>query len=62
MYRLFSDEHLPAFGDDVLVELEKLGHLTQLKKPYSSCNIVEKFKDNLNSHSDSRGGGISSRF
>ncbi|XP_017786639.1 PREDICTED: gamma-glutamyltransferase 7-like [Nicrophorus vespilloides] len=58
----FEDEHTPLFNDEVIQYLETLGHPVHMKFPYSSCNIVEKVGDNLNSHSDSRGGGIASRF
>lgn len=33
-----------------------------MPEPYYSSNIVAKLKDDLSSHSDSRGGGIGSRF
>jgi len=36
--------------------------LQALSKPYQSCNIVAKSGDHLSSHSDSRGGGVASRF
>lgn len=42
--------------------LEALGDTFDVKEPYNSCNIVEKVNDELSSHSDSRGGGIASRF
>ncbi|GLV44185.1 uncharacterized protein CBL_12519 [Carabus blaptoides fortunei] len=46
----------------VSIYLQSLGKLESLPEPYSSCNVVEKSKDDLSSHSDSRGGGIAYRF
>ncbi|KAI4458006.1 nucleophile aminohydrolase [Holotrichia oblita] len=57
-----EDDHPPKYSDNVISELQKLVSLNTIKEPYTSCNFVEKIFDNLNSHSDSRGGGISSRF
>lgn len=58
-----EDYHVPALSKNAQESLEKYGyHLQSLPKPYQSCNIVEKFGDGLTSHSDSRGGGVSSRF
>ncbi|XP_023719725.1 glutathione hydrolase 7 isoform X3 [Cryptotermes secundus] len=58
-----EDYHVPALSKNAQESLEKYGyHLESLSKPYQSCNIVEKIGDDLTSHSDSRGGGISSRF
>ncbi|RZB39904.1 G glu transpept domain containing protein [Asbolus verrucosus] len=55
--------HTPLFDEDVLKYLETLTTRPVLApEPYMSSNIVEKIKDDLNSHSDSRGGGIASRF
>jgi gamma-glutamyltranspeptidase len=55
--------HSPAFDEDVLKYLETLTASPVLEaEPYASSNVVEKVKDDLNSHSDSRGGGIASRF
>lgn len=55
--------HSPLFTDDVLKYLETLTTSPVLiPEPYMSSNVVEKVKDDLNSHSDSRGGGIASRF
>ncbi|CAH0552955.1 unnamed protein product [Brassicogethes aeneus] len=51
-----------AFSDEVLMYLNTLSQPVTLFEPYSSSNIVEKIKDDLTSHSDSRGGGIASRF
>jgi hypothetical protein len=57
------DDHVPALSKNAQEFLEKFGyHLESLPKPYQSCNIVEKIGDGLTSHSDSRGGGVSSRF
>ncbi|XP_044262092.1 glutathione hydrolase 7-like [Tribolium madens] len=55
--------HSPSFTDDVLKYLETLtARPVLVAEPYMSSNVVEKVKDELNSHSDSRGGGIASRF
>ncbi|KAJ8945822.1 hypothetical protein NQ314_009044 [Rhamnusium bicolor] len=55
--------HLPAFNEDIVNYLQTLTpNLALISEPYSSSNIVEKVKDDLSSHSDSRGGGIASRF
>lgn len=59
---LFSGGRTPLFKADTIQYLEALGDLFVVKEPYNSCNIIEKSKDELNSHSDSRGGGIASRF
>lgn len=58
----FLVNHTPKFSDDVLRYLQNFGPLVPLSDPYSSCNIVAKRNDELSSHSDSRGGGIASRF
>ncbi|XP_065169561.1 glutathione hydrolase 7-like [Atheta coriaria] len=58
----FEDDHNPSFPDEVVGHFEKLGRQVHIKEPYGSCNVVEKMADTLSSHSDSRGGGISSRF
>lgn len=58
-----EDYHLPSFNDEVLKYLEILTLKPyEVPEPYESSNIVEKLKDELSSHSDSRGGGIASRF
>lgn len=63
MYFLNFLDHEPLFSNEVFRVLDKLDEYVQpLSAPYFSCNIVEKIKDDLSSHSDSRGGGISSRF
>ncbi|CAH1119072.1 unnamed protein product [Phaedon cochleariae] len=55
--------HFPAFNEEVMKYLETLiSKPVLLQEPYGSSNIIEKFKDDLSSHSDSRGGGIASRF
>lgn len=54
--------HTPLFTDEVVKYLESLGKVVIVIEPYNSCNVVEKTGDHLNSHSDSRGGGIASRF
>ncbi|XP_018572729.1 glutathione hydrolase 7-like [Anoplophora glabripennis] len=57
------EDHLPAFGEDVLEYMKTLSpDIQPISEPYPSSNIVEKTKDELSSHSDSRGGGIASRF
>lgn len=59
----FFTDHEPLFTNEEVQSLEKLEkNLQPINEPYFSCNIVEKFKDYLSSHSDSRGGGIASRF
>lgn len=58
-----EDVHSPFFNDDVLKYFETLvSQPLLIREPYMSSNVVEKIKDDLNSHSDSRGGGIASRF
>ncbi|XP_066145346.1 glutathione hydrolase 7-like [Euwallacea fornicatus] len=55
--------HSPKFQLDLLEYLKKIHKEPMLMpEPYYSSNIVAKSKDDLNSHSDSRGGGIASRF
>lgn len=54
--------HSPKFSGDVLHYLEGFGQVLPVTAPYDSCNIVAKRNDELSSHSDSRGGGIASRF
>ncbi|KAJ8947033.1 hypothetical protein NQ318_019925 [Aromia moschata] len=55
--------HLPSFDEDVLPYFQSLTpDVVSFLEPYPSSNIVEKIKDDLSSHSDSRGGGIASRF
>ncbi|CAG9856985.1 unnamed protein product [Phyllotreta striolata] len=59
----FEGAHSPVFGGEMLKDFEKIGfELYAVREPYESSNIVEKFRDELSSHSDSRGGGIASRF
>ncbi|XP_066997553.2 glutathione hydrolase 7 [Anabrus simplex] len=61
--QLGFEGEIATFSNATLTQLEQLGYkLQKLPKPYLSCNLVEKIQDSLNSHSDSRGGGISSRF
>ncbi|XP_049820917.1 glutathione hydrolase 7 isoform X2 [Aethina tumida] len=57
-----EDFPAPSFNDEALKYLNTLSQPIVLQEPYSSSNIVEKVKDDLSSHSDSRGGGIASRF
>lgn len=60
---LFAAFHLPKFQVGLLNYLQKIHNRPILMpEPYYSSNVVEKTKDELTSHSDSRGGGISSRF
>lgn len=58
----FPVNHSPKFSDDVLHYLSGFERVVSLSEPYDSCNIVAKTNDELSSHSDSRGGGIASRF
>jgi len=59
----FPDHHVPPLSKNAQEHLMKFGyHLQNLSTPYQSCNIIEKIGDDLASHSDSRGGGVSSRF
>ncbi|ERL87237.1 hypothetical protein D910_04635 [Dendroctonus ponderosae] len=55
--------HSPKFQLELL-EYLKAAHREPvlMPEPYYSSNAVEKLKDELSSHSDSRGGGIASRF
>jgi hypothetical protein len=58
-----ADRHEPAFSDDERQYLDLSGYTVRaLPQPYQSCNVVAKFGDYLTSHSDSRGGGVASRF
>lgn len=51
------------FEDDIVSYLEKTSNKPiSVSEFYHSINIVEKYKDDLKSHSDSRGGGIASRY
>lgn len=60
---LFTAFHSPKFQIDILQYLKDTHNEPILMpEPYYSSNIVEKSKDDLSSHSDSRGGGIASRF
>ncbi|CAG9772957.1 unnamed protein product [Ceutorhynchus assimilis] len=55
--------HSPKFPVDILQYLKDIHKEPILMpEPYYSSNIVEKYGDELSSHSDSRGGGIASRF
>lgn len=56
----FEDSHLPSFPAEILEHSPWKTNL--VPEPYQSINIVVKYKDELSSHSDSRGGGIASRF
>ncbi|PSN56403.1 hypothetical protein C0J52_09534 [Blattella germanica] len=49
-------------SDDIIQYLKLSHKIKYLSEPYQSSNIVEKFGDDLASHSDSRGGGVASRF
>jgi gamma-glutamyltranspeptidase len=58
-----EDQHEPSLSESSQKYLKLSGYnLQALPKPYQSCNIVAKFGDYLSSHSDSRGGGVASRF
>jgi hypothetical protein len=60
---VFPDQHEPPLSKNAQEHLKMFGyHLQALPKPYQSCNIVAKIGDDLSSHSDSRGGGVASRF
>ncbi|KDR09688.1 gamma-glutamyltransferase 7-like isoform X2 [Zootermopsis nevadensis] len=60
---IFLEDHVPPLSKNAQEYLQTFGYrLQSLSKPYQSCNIVEKVADELVSHSDSRGGGVSSRF
>ncbi|CAG2056704.1 unnamed protein product, partial [Timema podura] len=55
--------HEPLFGKATLDTFTGSGFKLHLhSEPYQSVNVVEKYGDTLTSHSDSRGGGLSSRF
>ncbi|KAL1506156.1 hypothetical protein ABEB36_005570 [Hypothenemus hampei] len=55
--------HSPKFHVQLLDYLNETHKKTILMpEPYYSSNIVEMLNDELSSHSDSRGGGIASRF
>ncbi|XP_076260685.1 glutathione hydrolase 7-like isoform X2 [Rhynchophorus ferrugineus] len=57
------EAHLPKFPVDFLQNIKNIfGQLLMIPEPYYSSNIVAKSRDDLSSHSDSRGGGIASRF
>ncbi|KAG5896486.1 hypothetical protein JTB14_005865 [Gonioctena quinquepunctata] len=55
--------HFPSFTNETMEYLKMLTPIpVAVPEPYESINIVEKIKDDLSSHSDSRGGGIAVRF
>ncbi|XP_044757715.1 scoloptoxin SSD14-like [Coccinella septempunctata] len=55
--------HYPSFDKEIAQYLQSLSSVPYpVYEPYESVNIVEKTGDLLSSHSDSRGGGIASRF
>ncbi|XP_057665530.1 uncharacterized protein LOC130899539 isoform X2 [Diorhabda carinulata] len=56
----FEGSHLPSFPEEIFEHSPWKSNL--VPEPYQSINIVVKYKDELSSHSDSRGGGIASRF
>jgi hypothetical protein len=63
LYYNFPDQHEPPLSKNAQEYLKIFGYnLQALTKPYQSCNIVAKIGDYLSSHSDSRGGGVASRF
>jgi len=63
LYYYFPDQHEPSLSENSQKSLKLSGYnLQALPKPYQSCNIVAKVGDYLSSHSDSRGGGVASRF
>lgn len=58
-----EEAHLPRFSADLIQYIKNIyGKVLTVPEPYYSSNIVEKSQDDLSSHSDSRGGGIASRF
>lgn len=57
-----ESSHPPFFSPLSLHYLQSVGRLHNATLPYSSCNVVQQLGDALSSHSDSRGGGIASRF
>ncbi|XP_063220057.1 glutathione hydrolase 1 proenzyme-like isoform X2 [Bacillus rossius redtenbacheri] len=62
---VIQTEDLPQakFSEEVLHLFNETGfEVRTLKEPYASCNVVEKIEDTWKSHSDSRGGGVASRF
>ncbi|XP_060527176.1 glutathione hydrolase 7-like isoform X2 [Cylas formicarius] len=54
----------PTFSESTVRYFEEItgNKVVAIDEPYNSSNSVEKWKDDLVSHSDSRGGGIASRF
>ncbi|XP_023018202.2 glutathione hydrolase 7 isoform X2 [Leptinotarsa decemlineata] len=55
--------HSPYFSNETIKYFKLITpDPIPVAEPYQSINIVEKVKDNLSSHSDSRGGGIAVRF
>lgn len=55
--------HYPSFDKEIAQYLQSLSSIPNpVYEPYDSINVVEKTGDSLSSHSDSRGGGIASRF
>ncbi|KAL3277169.1 hypothetical protein HHI36_012521 [Cryptolaemus montrouzieri] len=58
-----ESSHYPYFDKGTLQYLKALSSTEYLlTEPYQSVNVVEKIGDLLSSHSDSRSGGIASRF
>ncbi|XP_050508200.1 glutathione hydrolase 7-like [Diabrotica virgifera virgifera] len=56
----FEASHRPYFPKEITEHSPWKFNI--IPEPYQSINIVFKNKDELSSHSDSRGGGIASRF
>ncbi|GLH08958.1 Gamma-glutamyltransferase 7 [Gryllus bimaculatus] len=53
----------PILSNATVTLLQQMGFKFQkIQGPLQSCNVVEKIGDTLTSHSDSRGGGVSSRY
>lgn len=59
---MLTESHQPVFNEHILNTLRLFGHLSYAPEPYSTCNAIQQLGDDLISHSDSRGGGIASRF
>lgn len=55
--------HKPELSNKTLNQLRLLSYkVSAIREPYQSSNLIEKVGDTLSSRSDSRGGGVASRF
>ncbi|XP_049805529.1 glutathione hydrolase 1 proenzyme-like isoform X4 [Schistocerca nitens] len=55
--------HKPEMSNKTLYQLRLLNYkVSAIREPYQSSNLIEKVGDTLSSRSDSRGGGVASRF